>query len=216
MIKELLSEMEGLRHRSGMFQGVAISQMLCECIALVKKHCDCPPNILNKLHNLAYAIEDIPASEEQTHASILLADITSEFGKQQPRPTAEEPKKGCDSCGNSISGGDLCAFVIEQNKKNNKLHLPLMDALRDCIGADRKYWQPKPTEHPCEPCPEHEHCQPELRDKPCMLFPEKRETAEQALTAAEVDISGVAAQMDEFNEMFEDVFKRLRKLEGVK
>ena len=33
---------------------------------------------------------------------------------------------------------------------------------------------------------------------------------------AEVDLSGVAAQMDEFNEMFEDVFKRLRKLEGTK
>jgi len=54
-------------------------------------------------------------------------------------------KRSCETCGNSMENSDVCNFVLEQNKDNLKRHLPFMDALRDCIGRDLVYWQPKPV-----------------------------------------------------------------------
>jgi hypothetical protein len=62
-----------------------------------------------------------------------------------------EVERSCKTCNHSESDGDLCALVRIQNQRK-KDYLPMMDALRDCIGADHKYWQPRQCVKSCRTC----------------------------------------------------------------
>lgn len=76
--------------------------------------------IIERLRQIAYAVEELPASEQQTKASLMISDLIRDA--HEPSDNKSEQKMMCENC-----NGKGC------NNEQSKWS--------ECIHNDMKYWQ---------------------------------------------------------------------------